>query len=417
MKFAAGVLLAGAAVLSTYAQQIVVPNAYADQPAEYQVAGGAGGRLQQIYSSTEFGAASGAAFQISGIAWRPGSALYPGTYTWTIPDFEVYAFTTSTPVNGLSPIFADNYANSTDRTLVYAGPITFTTTLPADGSLYPFDLVIPFQAPFTYNPAAGNLVIEVVGYTFYDNLWDRQVDLVAQSDVVSYVWGSSAYPDGTINGFSGAGLVTQFLTDLVPAPVPPVTPATLTVSPGSVTGGGSATATVTFSAAAPAGGLTVALSSSSPAATVPASIQLPEGVATASFSISTKSVTATTTAIITASLNGGTASSTLTVVPPPVTTTPTLKEVSVSPKTITASSYDIQGEVILNGYAPAGGCTVNLSSSSPTALSVPASVTIPAGGQKGAFRLTRGTVKQSKTVQITATLGKSKKSFSVTVLP
>lgn len=415
ISFVAGALLACSSVSQLNAQQIVVPNAYANQPAEYQVAGGAGGRLQQIYSSSQFASTTG--FNINGIAWRPGSALFAGTYTWTIPQFEVYAFTTAASVDGLSPIFADNYANSTDRTLLYAGPITFSTTLPGDGSLNPFDIAIPFQVPFYYDPAAGNLVIEIVGYTFYDNLWNAQVDLVAQSDVVSYVWGSSAHPDGTIQGFGGAGLVTQFLTDLVPVP-PVVTPSSLTFSPNSVTGGSPAVANLTLSAPAPAGGLTVAISANSSLVTVPASVQVPEGNTSATFVVGSQAVTASTAVTISAEANGTTASGILTLLAPVTSTaTPGIKEVTVSPKTISADAYDIQGEVILAGYAPAGGCTVKLTSSKPGALSVPASVYIPAGMRKGVFSLTRGSISQSTTVQITATLGRSKKSFSVTVLP
>lgn len=412
----AGALLACAAMHPSNAQEIVMPNAYAARPAEYQVAGGAGGRLQQIYSSAEFGANS--AFNIFAVAWRPGSALFAGTYTWTIPQFEVHAWTTTRDVGGLSTIFAENYADAADRTLVYSGPITFSTTLLGDGSLNPFDVIIPFQTPFHYDPAAGNLIIEIAGYTFYDNLWQAQVDLVAESDVVSYVWGSSARADGRIRGFGGAGLVTQFMTDFVPAPVV-VTPSSLTLSPTTVAGGASSIASVTLSDAAPAGGLSVSISADSSAATVPSSILVPEGATSASFGVGTLPVTANTSVAIVAEANGATASGTLTVLAPvaPPTTLPNIKEFAVSPKTIEASAYEIKGEISLSGPAPAGGCAIQLTSSNPGALSVPASVKIAAGMKEAAFFLARGSVAKATTVQITATLGRSKKNVAVTVLP
>jgi hypothetical protein len=65
----------------------------------------------------------------------------------------------------------------------------------------------------------------------------------------------------------------------------------VTVDPSDVIGGGSATGTVTLTAAAPAGGIVVTLSSDDPAAaTVPAAVTVPAGAASAAFPIATEVV-------------------------------------------------------------------------------------------------------------------------------
>ena len=102
-------------------------------------------------------------------------------------------------------------------------------------------------------------------------------------------------------------------------PPPPAT-ASLTgvaVNPPSVTGGTPSQGTVTLSAAAPAAGSTVTLTSgNTAAASVPASITIPSGATSGTFAVSTQAVTASTPVTITASMGGATQTATLTVTPP-----------------------------------------------------------------------------------------------------
>ena len=79
----------------------------------------------------------------------------------------------------------------------------------------------------------------------------------------------------------------------------------MTLNPGTVTGGANSTGTVTLTAAAPAGGAVVTLTSSKTnAATVPASVTVAAGATTATFTITTKTVTAGTVATITSTYDG-----------------------------------------------------------------------------------------------------------------
>ena len=106
-----------------------------------------------------------------------------------------------------------------------------------------------------------------------------------------------------------------------PPPPPPttVTVAGLTLSPSTVTGGNSATGTVTLSAIVQAA-TTVNLASNTTRASVPATVTVPAGASSANFTITTVSVTATASATISATLNGVTRSAMLTINPVASTT-------------------------------------------------------------------------------------------------
>jgi hypothetical protein len=95
--------------------------------------------------------------------------------------------------------------------------------------------------------------------------------------------------------------VTQSASLVVQSP----TLLSLTLSPSSVTGGGSSTGTVTLDGPAPAGGAVVFLSSSNGlAAMVPSSVTIPAYSTTATFTVSTLPVVLTTNVTITASYKG-----------------------------------------------------------------------------------------------------------------
>lgn len=93
----------------------------------------------------------------------------------------------------------------------------------------------------------------------------------------------------------------------------PVTLTGLSLNPTSVAGGNSSTGTVTLSDTAGTGGVTVALSSSVSSVSTPNSVSVPAGSSTATFTVSTKAVTAQVAAKITAKLSSASISATLTV--------------------------------------------------------------------------------------------------------
>src|SRR5882672_3220319 len=154
-------------------------------------------------------------------------------------------------------------------------------------------------------------------------------------DAVQYEWSADG---GTIQGSGATAVftppaVTQITVFTISARIfdgrggstssvgfVTVTPAVdaLSVSPAAVFWGDSAQGTVTLAAAAPAGGLSVPLSSGNPAAaTVPASVTVPAGAANASFPIGTSTVGARTDVTISANIRGTARSTTLSVTPRP----------------------------------------------------------------------------------------------------
>lgn len=98
---------------------------------------------------------------------------------------------------------------------------------------------------------------------------------------------------------------------------------TVTASPTTVVGGGTVRVTVTLSAAAPSGGASVPLASTSPTiAPVPASVVVPAGSTAASVSVATKTVSASTAVTVAAAYGGVTRTTSFTVTPSSTTAPP-----------------------------------------------------------------------------------------------
>jgi hypothetical protein len=99
---------------------------------------------------------------------------------------------------------------------------------------------------------------------------------------------------------------------------PPVPPASITLSPVTVTGTGGSSGTVTLASPAPPEGAAISLSSSNPAvASVGAGVIVPGGAAATGFLVMTSPAAAPTTVTISATAAGVTRSATLTVNPFP----------------------------------------------------------------------------------------------------
>jgi hypothetical protein len=113
----------------------------------------------------------------------------------------------------------------------------------------------------------------------------------------------------TYNGISKAATLV----------VNPLSISSLTLSPASVTGGGSTPWNrVTLNAPAPAGGVVVALTADNPAVTLPPSVTIAAGSTTSpQFAIATTAVPVQTAVTITATYNGTGRQASLLVNPPP----------------------------------------------------------------------------------------------------
>jgi hypothetical protein len=188
----------------------------------------------------------------------------------------------------------------------------------------------------------------------------------------------------------------------------------ISVNPSSVVGGNASQGTVTLSSAAPSGGAIVTLSSSNPSiASMPASVTVPSGATSASFSIATAAVTANTSVTLSANYSGVTRITTLTLTPPPPPAS--LSSLSLSPTTVIGGNNS-QGTVHLTSPAPSGGLMVALSSSSADAT-VPASVLIGAGSTSASFSVTTRTVTTSTSAIISGSLNSVSRSSALTINP
>jgi len=167
--------------------------------------------------------------------------------------------------------------------------------------------------------------------------------------------------DGTLIGASltGGGAARDYpFTGTLPAFL-----AGLSLKPSTAPGVSRSVGTVTLTAPAPAGGVTVSLSSDTPAAAVPPAVTVPAGSAAASFPVATAAVTAAATATLSARYGGLTRTVSLSISAPlagVLTATAGNQKVRLDwPVVPGATSYNLKS-------APAAGGPYSLVSS-PTA--------------------------------------------------
>ncbi len=190
--------------------------------------------------------------------------------------------------------------------------------------------------------------------------------------------------------------------------VNPVVVSSLSFSPASPTGSLDTTFKVTLSAPADVAGYTVALSSSNPAlAPVPDSVFIGAGLTSASMVVSTNYTDVEETVIISATLNGVTKTYNL-----------VIKPVMVS--SVSASSSPVGGNtnaitIYLTANAPTGGHVVEMTSSNPSLITVPATVTVPAGSKMLQVQYTSAVSMTSPVVTVTVNDDNFTKTLTITI--
>jgi len=191
----------------------------------------------------------------------------------------------------------------------------------------------------------------------------------------------------------------------------------LTLNPTSVNGGNTSTGEIILSAPAPSGGAVFSLSSNNTSvATVPPSVSIAAGLTMAAFPVSTSATSNSTTVTISASNSGLAQTASLTVTPQPPPGGPTLTSLSFNPNPV-VGGMSSSGSVTLSGKAPNGGALVTLTSSNPAVVTVPPSVTIPAGATGASFPTTTSSVTAPAKVTVEASYAGVKQNGSLTVTP
>ncbi|HZH98241.1 MAG TPA: hypothetical protein VEX38_04665, partial [Fimbriimonadaceae bacterium] len=184
----------------------------------------------------------------------------------------------------------------------------------------------------------------------------------------------------------------------------------VTVNPSTVDGGKSTTGAVRLSQNAPAGGSQVEVWSNSSVVVVPSTVTVTAGNSSALFTVATKNVGATSVRQVYARFGGVTRQCNLTINPAVL-----LSTLTVNPSTVKGGT-NTTGTVTLTNPAPAGGTVVNLTSNS-TALTVPATVTVPQGASTATFTITTARVGSTFTRTITASREGINRSANVTLTP
>jgi hypothetical protein len=190
--------------------------------------------------------------------------------------------------------------------------------------------------------------------------------------------------------------------------LPTIQPSSLSCTPSSMNAPGSSTCTVTLTAVAPTGGVTVSLSSSNTGVQVPASVTVPAGSTSRTFTATVGTITANLSSVVTATAGGGSRTFTLSAVAPA-----TLSTLACSPATVLSGQTTIC--TVTLSKAATSAFAVTLTSSNGTALPVPASVSVPSGSSSASFTATAGTVISNQAATVTATAGGVSRSSTVTV--
>jgi hypothetical protein len=143
--------------------------------------------------------------------------------------------------------------------------------------------------------------------------------------------------------------------------------------------------------------------------TFPTSFTFAAGATKATFPITTSWVTAPTTVTMYVTMNGLTLSGSF-VIEPVVP-----NQFNLGASSVTSGS-STTGQVYLSGPSPAGGAVVQLSSNNP-AVTVPASMTIPAGWYEYTFPINTSAVSTATPVVITATFNGGSMTATLTLNP
>src|SRR5262245_18699297 len=207
---------------------------------------------------------------------------------------------------------------------------------------------------------------------------------------------------------------------LLPAGSPPPAPSlsSLTLASAKILGEGTTTGTVTLTSPAPAGGAFVRLSGSMEGQVVtPAGVTVPAGSLSANFTITAPQVNAPRFVLVqgTYGTTGGN-QATLLEIDPALSGDPILLAFGASPTDLIGGA-STRGTVSLVMLAPPGGGTVTVTSTNPSVVQVPPTVSIAAGNSANSFTITSSPVSLGTTVEVDATAGGVTKSVFINVAP
>ncbi len=361
---------------------------------------GTSGTLVHTTTATLFVGAPGSSF--NPVRINAGGPAFTGSQSliWSADAGFTGGSTGSVPSGTAIANTVDDALYQTER----YGAFTYTLTVPAGN----YQVTLKFaETYFTSGASSGQRVFNVAinGTTVLTNF-----------DIKAAAGGANIAVDRTFTTTAGAtsnNLQIQFIHLATQADLPKVdaieviaavSSPTITTQPASktVTEGQTAAFTVAASGTAPIGyqwrkgGVNIAGATSS-TYTTPATVLADSG---ATFDVVLSNVAGTVTST----------PATLTVSPLAVSA------LGVNPASVTGAGSSI-GTVTLSGPAPAAGTVVQLTSSNPSAATVPGTVTVAANATSATFTVNTLTVAAATSVTISATYQGTTKTTTLTVNP
>jgi hypothetical protein len=333
------------------------------------------------------------------------------TYSFSTPDEGSYsARVYAVNANGIAGV----PSNIINYSVFYNNPIGAppAPVSPASGAT----LTLPVQVAWTdvANPQPSGYELQIAKDSGFQQIEDDSPQLNNPNrTVLSLTSGQKFWRVRSAQGDSSpttAAVTAWSAQGSFSISAAPAAPATLALTNNTLYSGDITLVQIQLSAAAPAAGAVINLTSSNPtAAPVPASVNMPPNTAWMQFQMQAGQVTSSTPVTITATLNSGQASVQFNVQPP------SLKAITLTPASISGGA---QGGAILtlNGQAPAGGAVVDSSSDSPSAMP-PALATVPAGSSSVSISIPTNQVSANTLANITATWNGISTQSPLTITP
>jgi hypothetical protein len=171
-------------------------------------------RYQQVYGASQFSTLPPGGGMLTQIAFRIEGGISGSSFSTTLSDLQIDFSTTGASVDGLSLNFAANVGG--DNTIVvHRGPLALSGT--KSGVVSPFNVVITFDTPFYYNPAFGNLLMDVRNFGGgLTTQFDSSNNTDGTSRVTTYTGLDVNSPTGYVADTTA--LVTQFTFQPIPEP-------------------------------------------------------------------------------------------------------------------------------------------------------------------------------------------------------
>jgi hypothetical protein len=203
--------------MSIFAGPLVAPNdwanAFGDAGNLFPLFSSKPIRYQQVFDAGQFSRLNQGGGLINRIAFRGHGPGIP--FTANVPQLQVNLSTTSKTPDGLSSTFAENVGPN--DTQVFSGPLQTAITFTGDPTN--FEVTLIFTTPFFYDPAKGNLLLDVRnlqgGTEVPPN--DQELDgISANGDATSRVYNfgdasaTAAGSTGDVDEKDSYGLITRF---------------------------------------------------------------------------------------------------------------------------------------------------------------------------------------------------------------